>query len=119
MGRPKGSRNKASRELLWKLEKEHNFNVVAKIIKLYSEIEEVYQDLLLKCMKNIEAGKLVTSGLLPEEVDMLNNSQKNLWNILSKLVAYCYPKLKALELDPGDSDQIVFNISIPPKITEE
>lgn len=114
MGRPKGSQNRASRELLYKLEKEHNFFVVKKIVALYDEIEEAAKPLVLKALENARNSLSPTHGMSDNEVDMLNNTQKNRWTILGKLLAYCYPKLKALEVDATtDFDKIQFNINIP------
>jgi hypothetical protein len=113
-GRPKGSRNKASRELLWKLEKEHDFFVVQKIVDLYNEIEGSCKPLVKRAIENAQNGLSPATGFTEEEIAMLNDGQKNRWNILQKFLAYCYPKLKALEVGAGaDHDQITFNINVP------
>lgn len=113
-GRPKGSRNKASRELLWKLEKEHDFFVVQEIMDIYHEMGKVAKPLVERAVANAEAGLSPTNGFNDAELEMLNNTYKNRWTILEKLLAYCYPKLRALEVGTGaDHDQITFNINVP------
>lgn len=113
-GRPKGSRNKASRELLWKLEKEHDFFVVQEIMDIYHEMGKVAKPLVERAVKNAEAGLSPTHGFEEDELEMLNNTYKNRWTILEKLLAYCYPKLKALDISSGQgADQITFNINVP------
>jgi hypothetical protein len=111
-GRKKGTPNKASRELLYKLEKEHKFFVVPKILALYNEMETMCKPLVDRAIKNAAAGRMPTAGMTPEEVEMINGAQKNRWTILEKLLAYCYPKLRAIELNQAtDHDKIIFNIS--------
>lgn len=113
-GRKKGTPNKASRELLWKLEKEHDFFVVKEILKLYNEIEAPCRPLVERAIKNAEQGLSPSFGFEEAEIEMMNNSQKNRWNILQKFLAYCYPKFKALDVGMGtDHDQITFNINVP------
>ena len=111
-GRKKGTPNKASRELLYKLEKEHKFFVVPKILSLYQEIEDTCKPLIDLAIQNAAEGRHPTAGMEEEDVVMLNNAQKNRWTILEKLLAYCYPKLRAIELNQAtDHDKIIFNIS--------
>lgn len=99
--------------LLRKLEKDHNFSVVDKIIELYNEIDTLSKPVVKKAIENVAAGKRPTEGMDINEVTMLNDSEKNRWTILSKLLSYCYPKLKALELASADHDKITFNINVP------
>ena len=111
-GRKKGTPNKSSRELLYKLEKEHDFFVVKKIIALYEEIEGMCKPLVLRAIANAENGDSPMLGFNEEEVAMINGAQKNRWTILEKFLAYCYPKLRAIELNAAtDHDKIIFNIS--------
>lgn len=113
MAKPKGTKNKRSRELLFKLEKEHNFRVVRKIVQIYNEMEELAKPIVEKAISNAKLGYELERGISEEELEMMNNYYKNAWNILGKLLAYCYPKLKALEVGTADTDNVTFNINIP------
>jgi len=111
--RPKGSPNKRSLELLKKLERDHNFHIVPKIVKLYEENEELYQPLLEKIRENIRKGLPMDARFDEAEVEIFNSVRKDTWVILSTLLAYCYPKLKALEVQAETADKITFNINVP------
>lgn len=124
MARPLGSPNKRGAQLINKLERDHNFNIVGKIVRLYEDTEKLYQPLFLKVTdimsKNIPIKatydselSLWSEGLLPEEYDLFCRSKSELWNMLSKLLGYAYPKLRALEVQTGETDKIIFNISVP------
>ena len=112
-GRPKGTPNKRSQMLLKKLENEHNFFVVKKIVELYNEIDEMARPLVERAIENVQNGLSPTAGFTENNVEMLNGSQKNRWSILEKLLAYCYPKLKSMEVATGSGDHVSFNINIP------
>ena len=123
-GRPKGTENKRSTHVLYKLEKEHNFNIIGKIVQLYNETEQIYKPLFEKVVDLMSRKQPIqavfnredrtwSEGLLPADFELFNKVRGDLWVILAKLLGYTYPKLKTLEVDTGNSDKVVFNISIP------
>lgn len=129
-GRKIGTDNPRSRQLLYKLEKDHNFNIVPKIIKLYEQTDQLYQPLFEKVIKLMSEQKPIpavfdretrtwSEGLLPTEVELFNRCRQDLWVILGKLLGYTYPKLRSLQVDTTDADKIIFNISIPKALEKD
>jgi hypothetical protein len=123
-GRPKGTENKRSTHVLYKLEHEHDFSVIGKIVQLYNETEQIYKPLFEKVLDLMERKQPIqavysredrnwSEGLRPADFELFNKVRGDLWVILAKLLGYTYPKLKTLEVDTGNSDKVIFNISIP------
>lgn len=106
-------KSKRSEMLIRQLERDHNFSIVPKIIKLYGDTEKLYQPLLLKVEENILKGLPMTARLDEAELELFNATRKDLWTILSSLLSYCYPRLKALEVKSTDTEKVTFNINIP------
>jgi hypothetical protein len=111
-GRPPGARNKNSWKVLNEL-KNHNFEIIPEIVEMFGHSKEIYMALFTKVHENLEAKRSPTHDFTEEEVDMMNNAAKSMGDILGKLLGYCYPKLKALEVGTSTGEQINFNINIP------
>jgi hypothetical protein len=116
MGRPKGALNRRSQMLLRKLEDDHRFSVVNELIELYHYDKQIIVPLAAKVALNVEEGKSPNFGFTEEEAEMYNNANKNCQNVLIRLLSYCYPKLKATEINAGSGDRVVFNINTAPEI---
>ena len=112
-GRPLGSPNRRSQQLLIQLRKDHDFEIVDEILELYGSSKQVYGTLFARVIKNLNNDIPILTGFTADEVDALNASAKNMETILSKLMSYCYPKLKAISVGQGSGEQINFNINIP------
>jgi hypothetical protein len=119
MGRPKGSQNKRSQMLLRKLEDEHKFFVVNELIELYGYEKQVLVSLATKIAENIEKELPVNFGFNEDEADMYNAANKNATGILTRLLAYLYPKLKATEISAGSGDKVIFNINTLPEVSQQ
>jgi hypothetical protein len=119
-GREKGTPNKNSRRLLHLLTSEHNFNVIEEVLALYREISDASKPLVIRALENAEAHLSPTTGFSEDELEFLNGSQAKRWTMLEKLLAYCYPKLRSMELGTAsEHDKIIFNIQVPNKIEEK
>ena len=112
-GRPPGSKNKPRLEVLKDLEREYDFNLVKKFVKMYTSTEKINDHLLNTIMYNIASNNSdITMGLTEGEVITFNETRKDLWTMLKQMMAFCYPKLKAMEVHGGgDGEVITFNIS--------
>ena len=111
-GRPKGSRNRNSWKVLDELRKQ-NFEIIPEIVELYGYSKGIYVPLVEKMMANMAVNNPPTMGMAEEEVDAMNKAGKSMGDILGKLMSYCYPKLKALELGTTSGEKINFSINIP------
>ena len=111
MPRQKGTPNKRSQMLLWKLENEHKFFVVNELIELYGYDKQILINLAEKISSNIELELPPNSDFSEEEAEMYNNANKNCTQILVKLLGYLYPRLKATEISSGSGDKVIFNIN--------
>lgn len=111
-GRPKGSRNRNSWKVLDELRK-HNFDIITEVVELYGYSKEIYVPLFQKMMENRVNNLPLTAGMVEEDVDAMNAAGKSMGDILGKLLAYCYPKLKALEIGNTSGEKINFSINIP------
>jgi mevalonate kinase len=113
MARAVGTPNRRSQMLLLKLEREHNFSIVKEVVRLYEQTSSVYQPLFEKIALAMSQQQAMEEALTPAELEVYKSSKKEMWDILGKLMSYCYPKLKSLTVDTDNSDKIMFNISIP------
>jgi hypothetical protein len=111
MPRKKGTPNKRSQLLLWKLENEHKFFVVKELIELYGFDKQILVSLATRISENIENDLPPNTGFTEEEAEMYNNSNKSATAILIKLLGYLYPRLKATEVSSGSGEKIIFNIN--------
>jgi len=111
-GREKGTRNKNSWKVLNELKK-HNFDIIEEVLELYGYSKGIYSPLVQAAMENLQNGIPMTTGMAEEDVNAMNSAGKSMGDILGKLMAYCYPKLSSLKVDPGSTDQINFSINIP------
>jgi hypothetical protein len=118
-GRPKGVPNKRSQKLLHELEHDHNFHVAKELIELYGANKVILLSLIEKIHENKEKDKPLTFGLSEEEIDIYSLLTKEQTGILIRLLAYLYPKLKAMEVGAGTGDKVVFNISGMPDFSNE
>lgn len=119
MPRPKGIPNKRSQMLLKKLENDHNFYVVKELVEIYQYDKQILVSLAAKVAQNLENNLSPHHEFTEEEAEMYNNANKNCQNVLIKLLSYCYPKLKAMEINTGVSDRVVFNINTNPDLKTE
>ena len=112
-GRPKGSPSKASREILYDLSREYDFDLIKKFVKLYSNTETINDHLMNKVLYNIACNNRdITMGLTEGEIHTFNETRKDLWTMLKQIMTFCYPKLKAMEVKGGgDGEGITFNIT--------
>jgi len=103
-GRPPGARNlkPRSKELLSKLENEHKFHVVPELIRIYSLNKRVYEPIMLKMVAN--------KPLTATEESRVDRLGKEMKEILFKFMGYCYPKLRATEIQASSMERVVFNI---------
>ncbi|MCK4791994.1 MAG: hypothetical protein KAV87_50140 [Desulfobacteraceae bacterium] len=111
-GREKGTRNKNSWKVLNELKK-HNFDIIEEVLELYGWSKKIYTPLVATAMENLQNELPMTTGMADEDVNAMNAAGKSMGDILGKLMAYCYPKLTAMKIDPGSTDQINFSITIP------
>ena len=111
-GRPPGSRNKNSWKVLEELRK-NNFDIIEEVLEFYGYSKQIYVPLFEQMMKNRLSDLPLTEGMAQEDVDAMNAAGKSMGDVLGKLMSYCYPKLKALELDTRSGEQIKFSINIP------
>ena len=118
MGRKKGVPNKRSQMLLKKLENDYNFSIVNELIEVYQYDKQILVNLAAKVSLNLEQELSPTADFTEEEIEMYNNANKNCQNVLLKLLTFCYPKLKAMEVNQGASDKIVFNITGTPDLQQ-
>jgi hypothetical protein len=105
--------------LLRKLEDDHKFFVVNELIELYGYEKQILVSLAAKIAENIEYERAVNHGFNEDEADMYNAANKNATGILTRLLAYLYPKLKATEISSGSGDKVVFNINTMPEVSSE
>jgi len=112
-GRPVGSTNKNTRMLMLELKNNYDFSIVEEILELYGYSKQIYLPLFKKVQINLAQDLPPTAGFVDTEVTAMNEAGKSMGDILGKLMAYCYPKLKAIELGQGGGDKIQFNITIP------
>ena len=88
-------------------------------MELYNEISDASKPLVVRAMENAKLNLSPTDGFSEEEIDYLSGSQAKRWTMLEKLLAYCYPKLRSMELGTAsEHDKIIFNIQVPNKIEE-
>lgn len=111
MGRPKGVQNRASGRLLFKLTHEHKFDVVAKIIQLFEDNQRILLSMRDKMDQSMAEGLNPTATFETDELALFNSLNKDQLTILMKVLAYCFPKLRSLEVNEGTTDKIVFNIN--------
>ena len=111
-GREKGTRNKNSWKVLNELQK-HNFDIIEEVLELFGYSKGIYVPLIMTAMDNLKNQLPMTTGMAEEDVNAMNAAGKSMGDILGKLMAYCYPKLTAMKIDPGSSDPITFSINIP------
>jgi len=123
-GRPKGSKNKAtaanslpskprkksqsvirgierSRYLLKRLE-DYHFDVIEELLERYRLSKSIFMPILLKIRDNIE--------LTPKEEKRLDKFSGEARMILFNFMGYCFPKLRATEIQAGTVDRVTFNI---------
>ena len=112
-GRPPGSPNRRSQMLLLQLKNDHSFDIVDEVLELYGYSKEIYLPLFKKVQLNLSQDLPPTAGFEETEVSAMNKAAKSMGDILGKLMAYCYPKLKAIEVGQASGDKIQFNITIP------
>lgn len=115
-GRPKGSINKKSLLLLKKLEKQQ-FDVASELIEIYGQNKKILCDLVARMHDNIDNGRSPVEGFSEQELALYDSTNKDLVQMLLRMLAFLYPKLKALQIGGESSDQIVFNISTLPQIS--
>ena len=111
-GREKGTRNKNSWKVLNEL-KNHNFDIIEEVLELYGWSRKIYTPLVAIAMENIQNRLPMTADMAEEDVSAMNAAGKSMGDILGKLMAYCYPKLTAMKIDPGSAETINFSINIP------
>jgi hypothetical protein len=115
-GRPKGAPNKRSQMLLRKLEDDHKFHVIKELLEIYGYNKNLYVPLFETMINNVGEGKKMTCGMDEDEVNLFQMLNKELLATLQRLLAYLYPKLKALEVGSGTGDKVIFNISGIPDV---
>lgn len=113
MGRMKKGRKQD--ELLRKLEQEHSFDAAKELIEIYGYNKKILCYLAAKVHKNIDEGKSPLTDMTDDEIVMYNTVNKDVLNMLIRMLAYLYPKLRSLEVGGGTGDKIVFNISTLPQ----
>lgn len=118
MPRPAGSPNKRSQMLLKKLENDHNFHVAKELIEIYGYNKQIYAKLMETMALNITRGLSPEANMNEDQMNLYTNTNRELINILIRLLSYLYPKLKATEVSAGTGDKIVFNISGMPDIKQ-
>ena len=111
-GRKAGVRNKNSWKVLDELRKK-GFEVIDEVLELFGYSKQIYTPLFAVAMENRANSLPLTAGMAPEDVIAMNNAAKSMGDILGKLMSYCYPKLKALELGNTSGEKINFSINIP------
>jgi len=92
--------------LLRKLEDDHKFYIVNELIEIYGYDKKILVNLAARVADNIEKGESPNFGFSEEEAEMYNNANKNCQNILVRLLTFCYPKLKAMEINQGTGDKV-------------
>lgn len=117
MPRPKGKPNKRSELLLRKLENDHKFYVAKELIQIYGQNKEILMNLATKMQENIAADKSPLAGFSQDEITLYNSSNKDCLNMLLRMLAYLYPKLKSMEVGTGAGDKVVFNINTLPSFS--
>lgn len=118
-GRQKGTPNRRSQMLLRKLEDDHNFHIIKELVNIFQGNKEKLEHLLDKMGKNQQEGKPLDVGMSDGELIIYQQLTKDQLNILVRLLSYCYPKLKATEINTGSGEKIVFNISGMPNMATE
>lgn len=118
-GRQKGTPNRRSQMLLRKLEDDHNFHIIKELVNIFQGNKEKLEHLLDKMGKNQQEGKPLDIGMSDGELIIYQQLTKDQLNILVRLLSYCYPKLKATEINTGPGEKIVFNISGMPNMATE
>lgn len=108
--------NRRSAMLMLKLESDHKFSVVNELIEIYGYNKKVFISLADKLAKNIAEDRSPTHEFCAEDIAMYNASNRNVLDILVRLLSYLYPKLKALEIGAGTGEKITFNINTVPDI---
>ena len=112
-GRAKGTPNRSSGMLLHKLTKEHKFNFIGKFIRMFDADYAVYESLVSKMENNIAHDMSPTFMFLPEDIELYKHLNTQLGGRLMALFAYCYPKLKAIEIDQGSGNKMSISVNIP------
>jgi hypothetical protein len=97
--------------LLRKLEDDHKFYIVDELVGIFKGNKAMIAPITEKMFKNQADGYNLDFGMNEEELEIFKDISKTQLTILVRLLAYCYPKLKATEINTGSGDKIVFNIS--------
>ena len=66
-----------------------------------------------KVQENLDKGRPPTEGMENGEIQALNTHAERMGMTLKQLMAYCYPKRKAIDIGQHSGENIQFNISIP------
>ncbi len=69
-----------------------------------------------KLLDNKANDRPLTEGLNEYDVQIYMTLSKEQMNSIVRVLAYLYPKLKAIEHGTGTGDKIIFNISGVPKV---
>ncbi|NIT58720.1 MAG: hypothetical protein GWN00_21605 [Aliifodinibius sp.] len=72
-----------------------------------------------KLLENKANNRPLTEGLNEHDVQIYMTLSKEQMNSIVRVLAYLYPKLKAIEHGTGTGDKIVFNISGVPKVIND
>ncbi len=72
-----------------------------------------------KLLENKANNRPLTEGLNEHDVQIYMTLSKEQMNSIVRVLAYLYPKLKAIEHGAGTGDKIVFNISGVPKVIND
>jgi len=115
-GRKKGIPNRKSQELLNRLTKDHNFDIVDEILYHYMENKCLAAYFADRMKNNISANYPPIHGFTEEELDFFNSINKQIIDTLMKLLGYAYPKLKATEISAGTGDHVTFHINTAPNL---
>ena len=118
MAKEAGTISKRSQTLLKKLESDHDFHVVRELLEVYGYNKKLYIPLFNTMIENMAATppKPLTADMSEQEVNLFHMLNKELMATLQRLLAYLYPKLKAMELKHGSGENIIFNINTMPEV---
>lgn len=115
----KKTKKKKTSMMITELQKK-GFEAIDEFISVYDIDKKVFTQMSERIMNNIQEGRPPFTGMYKEEKDLYGKLSADLKNSLLRLMGYLYPKLKALEIDTGSQQPVVFNISgIPNLNTKE
>lgn len=96
-----------------RLQDDFKFDVIEEYVEVYRNTKGIYGPIVDKIVKNCRLGLAPLDGLSKNEISIYKDSKKDIIDMLKQLFGYVFPKLRALELEQGVGEKVIFNIGVP------